>query len=93
MKFFLNFEGPVQKKLSMLSDFAILNLLCLLCSVPLVTAGASIAALNYTTIRMVEGKSTYVTKEFFSAFKINFRQATIAWLMVVAVLVQLLHCQ
>lgn len=85
MKFFLNFEGPVQKVLAKIGDFAILNILWLLCSLPIVAVGASTTALNYCTMRLAEGRSTYVAKEFFKAFKQNFRQATVCWLTLIPI--------
>lgn len=58
-----------------------LNMLFVLCSLPVVTAGASAAALNYALWRRSEGMGN-VTTDFFAAFRKNFRQAAVLWVCV-----------
>lgn len=64
-----------------LIDICILGAMCLLCSLPIVTMGASAAAM-YTVFmnHSIYGKKELV-KPFFSAFKENFKKATILWLI------------
>lgn len=59
------------------ADLIILNLLCVLCCIPVVTAGASITAMFYVTLKMVRNEESYIVKSFFKSFKENFKQATI----------------
>lgn len=63
------------------ADLIILNLLCLLCCIPIVTAGASITAMFYVTLKMVRNEESYIVKSFFKSFKQNFKQATIIHLI------------
>ena len=67
-------------------DLAVLNVLTLLCSLPVITAGASFTAMHYVLWHMVRGEESYVSKQFFAAFKQNFRQATLLWLGCLAVI-------
>lgn len=54
-----------------------LNLLWLLCSLPVITIGASTTALYSVTLKYVKDQEGYMTREFFRAFKENFVQATL----------------
>lgn len=60
-----------------------LNVLFVLCSLPVVTLGASATALHYALRRRAEGKGG-VIGDFLRAFRENFRQATILWLWALA---------
>lgn len=79
-----NAESPVFSKLSTLADLVLLNLLTILCSLPVITAGASITALYYTMYKMRNQESN-LYRSFFKAFKENFKQATILWLILLVV--------
>lgn len=59
------------------ADLIILNLLCILCCIPIVTAGASITAMYYVTLKMARDEESYIVRSFFKSFKENFKQATI----------------
>lgn len=61
-----------------------LSLIWLICSLPIVTIGASAAAINTVMLRMVRDEEGYLIRSFFKAFKANFKQSTIIWLMAVA---------
>ena len=61
-----------------------LNLLWLVCSIPIVTVGASTSALYYVTLKLVRDEEENVTAMFFRAFRENFRQATVLWLIMLA---------
>lgn len=60
-----------------LTDLCILNVLCIICCLPVITAGASITAMFYITMKMVRNEEAYIVRGFFKSFKQNFRQATI----------------
>lgn len=87
MKNFFNLDSPFMVFLSNLTDVVILNVLCLICCIPIVTIGSSITAMHYVTLKMVREEEGYVVKSFFKAFKENFKQATIAWLAFLAITV------
>ncbi len=81
-----NFEGPVFTFLSRLADLFWLNLLYILCCIPVVTAGAATTALYYVTLKMAKDEEGYITRSYFKSFKDNFIQATVLWLIVLVVL-------
>ena len=59
------------------ADLIILNLLCILCCLPIVTAGASVTAMFYVTLKMARNEESYIVRSFFKSFKENFKQAAI----------------
>ncbi len=67
--------------LSRLADLVILNILFWVCCIPIVTIGASITAMYAVTKKMAEDREGYIFKGFFIAFKENFRQSTIMWMI------------
>ena len=62
-----------------------LNLLWLVCSLPVFTAGAATAALYDVTLRLAREEEPPLTSRFFKAFRENFRQATILWLILLGI--------
>ena len=69
--------------LSTVADVMILNLLFIATSLPLVTLGASLTALNFTAIRIATGKCHNVSADYFRSFRKNFWQATVVALVIV----------
>ncbi|MBP3880437.1 MAG: YesL family protein [Lachnospiraceae bacterium] len=82
---FLHIESPVMKKLGVMADLLILNLVTLVCCLPIVTAGAAFTAMHYVLLKIVRGEEGYVIKTFFRAFRENFLQGTILWIIMAAV--------
>lgn len=78
---FFNPDSPVMSFLSRIADLIWLNLLTLLCSIPIVTAGAAFTALHYVSIKMVRNEEGYLTRSYFKSFKENFFQATVMWIL------------
>ncbi len=77
-------DGPVMGFLTKIVYSVYLNILWLLCCLPIVTAGASTTALYYVTLKMAKNEEGNVTRSFFRSFKENFRQATVIWLILLA---------
>lgn len=80
MKKWLGLDSPIMLFLADLTDLAVLNLLTVLCSIPVVTIGAASAALYDTIYRMNKDEGN-LYRRYFWAFKENFRQATIVWVI------------
>ena len=57
------------------------GLLWIVCSLPILTLGASTTALYYTVVKCVRHGRGNLTGSFFKAFGSNFRQATLLWLL------------
>lgn len=70
-------DNPVMKFLTKVCDVFILSLLWLVCSIPIVTIGASTTALYYSSVKSIRRDRGYVSKEFFKSFKMNFLQGLI----------------
>lgn len=78
---FFNEDNFLHIFLNRAGDIIIANLLFLVCSIPLVTIGASLTALYYCMLRIVKGNPAGITGMFFKSFRENFKQATAAWLI------------
>nr|WP_294529208.1 DUF624 domain-containing protein [uncultured Blautia sp.] len=72
---FFDMDNKFFTFMSRVSDLIILNLLCILCCLPIVTAGASITAMFYVTLKMVRNEEAYIAKSFFKSFKQNLKQS------------------
>lgn len=68
------------------ADIMILNLLFIITSLPIFTIGASLTAMYYVSMKLVRDEEGGIFSSYFHAFRINFRQATILWLGLVAVI-------
>ena len=80
-----NFEGPVFTFLSRLADLFWLNLIYMICCIPVITVGAATTALYYVSLKMAKDEEGYITKSFFKSFKQNFLQATVIWLVILVI--------
>ena len=80
MKFF-SYDSKFSQLLLKLAQSCYLNLLWMICSIPVFTVGASTAALYTVTLKMVKDEEGDLTSLFFRAFRENFRQATGLWLI------------
>uniref|UniRef100_UPI000A61A552 YesL family protein n=1 Tax=Clostridium sp. NkU-1 TaxID=1095009 RepID=UPI000A61A552 len=63
----------------------ILNILWLVCSIPIFTIGASTTAVYYVTLKLARDDDGYTIRSFFKSFKENFKQSTAIWLILLAV--------
>ena len=85
MRGILSPEGPVMNFITKITYSAYLNILWLVCCLPIVTIGASTTALFYVTLKVAKNEEGSLTKAFFHSFKENFRQGTIIWLILLLV--------
>lgn len=79
MRDFFNFDSPLVRALNKLFDVMWLNLLTLLCCLPIVTIGASLTSMHMVLLKLYRDEDTYVARSFFKAFVKNFRQTTLLW--------------
>lgn len=78
---FFNYDNKFMTVLGKMCDCMVLSILWCICSIPIVTVGASTTALYYAVNKSVRHSRGYAYKEFFRAFKSNFKQSTIVWLI------------
>lgn len=68
-----------------ITDLVVLNVLFVICCIPVFTVGASVTGLYYTTLKMVKNEETSpIYRDFFKSFRQNFKQATGIWLGMLA---------
>jgi len=78
-------DGPVMQFITKIAYSAYLNLLWLICCLPIVTAGAATTALFYVSLKVAKNEEGNITKMFFRSFRENFKKATVIWLILLAV--------
>ncbi|MDO4260555.1 MAG: DUF624 domain-containing protein [Eubacteriales bacterium] len=67
-------DGTISRILGNIGLFITVNLLCILCCLPLVTAGASITALHYVMLQFIHGDAPNLLSDFWKSFRANLRQ-------------------
>jgi len=73
-------EAPIFNLINVIANIVLVNILFIVCSLPIVTIGVSYTSM-YTVARKIKDRETLVFKTFFVSFKENFKQSTIAWLI------------
>ena len=82
---FLDIDSPFMRILSRVADLMILNLLTLVFLIIPLTGGAALTAMHYVLLKIVRDEDSYIIRGWWKSFKENFKQATILWLIVLAV--------
>lgn len=80
MKLF-DIDSPLYKFMSTLTDILKLNFCWLLCSLPIVTIGASTVAAYSVALKMADHQEGYVVRQFFQAFQANLKQGIVLGLI------------
>ena len=88
MNSIFSYESPPMQALMRLGDLIILNLLYLVCCIPVVTIGAAQAGL-YTACRVMQDKEddSSLVDAFWRGFSNGFKTVTISWSILTVVLV------
>ena len=73
-------NSPVIQFLAKVWDLIVLNILTVILSLPIVTIGAANTALHYAVDKLFAEEGTLL-KNYFHSFKINFKQSTLCWLL------------
>lgn len=80
-----NVNNPLMRALSKLFDIGWLSLIYVVFCVPLVTIGAATTSLYYVSAKVLRKDRGYVWSEFWHSFKLNFKPATLMWLIFAAI--------
>ncbi|MBU5249690.1 DUF624 domain-containing protein [Coprococcus comes] len=75
----MNQDNKIMNFFSRVVDLLFLNFLFVITSLPVFTLGASLTALFSAAMKLVRNEESYVSKDYFRAFKTNFRQATVSF--------------
>ena len=81
MKDLFNLNSRVMQGLAMVTNLVALNILWLICCVPIFTAGAATTALYHTIFQDHTHQDDEIFRPFFRAFRANFKQATLLWML------------
>lgn len=82
-------DSEFMQALGRVADYVILNVLCVIFSLPVITAGAAMTAKYYVSMKMVRGEEPAVWQAFWKSFRENFMQATGIWVPALAILLVL----
>ena len=80
-----NVNNPLMRALSKLFDIGWLSLIYGVFCVPLVTIGAATTSLYHVSAKVLRKDRGYVWSEFWHSFKLNFKPATLIWLIFAAI--------
>lgn len=80
---FFSYDSVLSRFLHFTADIITLHILWLVCSLPLVTIGASTTALYCACMKRIQKDEGYVSRHFLRSFRQNLRQSTICWLLFV----------
>lgn len=84
MQRFFSMDNGLFRALNRISDLMILNLIFILCCIPVVTIGPALTGLYYVALKIASNEEGYIVRGFFKSFKQNFRQGLIIWLILLA---------
>ncbi len=65
----LSSEGKIITAMTKVGHIIMLNVLCILCCLPIITIGSSITSFYYAMVKTVRKERSYPVKEFFRSFK------------------------
>lgn len=82
MRFSFDPDSLLMRTLSRVADLALLNVVFLLTCLPIFTIGAANTALYTVVFTMDTGREGKLLSGYFRAFRDNFRQSTLLWLII-----------
>ncbi len=84
MSGFFNLDNPFWRFMGKIADVIILNLLWMICCIPIITIGPATTATYYVALRLANDEDGYIFKNFFKSFKENLRQGIVIGLIMTA---------
>lgn len=70
-------DGPIVSFIFRVRDLVVLNIIAIICMIPVFTIGPSLKALAFTSLKIVRKEDGNVVRTFFKNFKINFGQSVL----------------
>ena len=92
MRNFLDHNSKLFSLLNKLTLLMELNILVLLCCLPVVTAGAALSSMHNVLLKIYRDEEKRVVPDFFQAMKSNLKNGTILWLLFLGYMGVLLGC-
>lgn len=81
MKSLFDLDNPVLRFLGRVFDIAYLNILCVVCSIPVITIGPSVTALYYCLLKIARKQDSSISRMFFDSLKMNLKQGILMTLI------------
>lgn len=85
--YLFSMDNPFFRFVGKLTDIVWINILTLICCLPVFTAGAAFSAMYHVLIHMALKEESVITVPFFREFKANFKKATVVWLPSLVILI------
>ncbi|QOQ38575.1 DUF624 domain-containing protein [Trueperella pecoris] len=79
----MNPESGLYQSLALAADIVVVNVLMILTSLPLLTAGASFRAANYVIAQLVQEEGSQPARTFLTQFTKHVKTSTLWWLITV----------
>lgn len=79
MSHIFDMDNPFFSCINKIIDYVFISFLWIVCSIPIVTIGASTTALYYTTNKVIRNERGEILSEFVRCFRSSFKQATCFW--------------
>lgn len=80
---FLRIDGPVFRFLETVANLLLLNLLCVVCCLPIITIGPALTATYYVALKLIRKEESGIFRNFFHSFRQNFKQGLLLGLGVI----------
>lgn len=77
--YIFSMDNPFFQFIGKLVDLVWLNILTLVCCLPVFTAGAALSAMYSVLLKMALKEDGVITKPFFRAFKENLKKSVVIW--------------
>ena len=87
---FMNPDSRFGRVCGFLANLIIVNLCFLLTLVPVITAGAGIAAMYYAVMKLMRQREIRPASDFWKGFRDNFKRATLVWIVLLCLAVILI---
>ncbi len=81
MRSIFDMDSGFFRALSRVADLMLLNIVFIVCCIPIVTIGPAVTAMHYVTLKMAENEEGYIARGFFKSFRQNLRQAMVIWVI------------
>lgn len=85
-----NLDSKFMQGANKFADLMILNIITVICCLPIFTIGAAMTAMHNVLLKIYRGEENYIVRQYFKSFKENFKQATVIFFLYVLIIVFLI---
>ena len=78
-------DGFLYRTTELIGNLILLNLLCIICCIPIVTIGPSLTAMYSVAMKLARNEEEGIIKPFFHSFRVNLKQGIAVGLLLTAV--------